>query len=251
MGHLEQPSSKLNAQNGKSVDGERPGLTDGSADSGVSLASAADYNRDPAFAQPQRLNKKHRMTKDDFLDDSKGDGSLWTSDGQTNYYLTKNKVKTVGDLITVSSDDELIKMVGLELKRTLTPNEKSFEQDYADMQAQKLADAKGAESATRAPAASNDDEGKQREANAKRQAIAWENVDLTKYVEMKPGDPIMAEVVDRYPNGNYKIRGTKKVRFRNQLRYVNFVGIAKHADVTDDDSIPAGKLYEYRLEALR
>jgi hypothetical protein len=248
MGHLENPSSRIPSQKGKFNEGEKPGLTNGSAEPGVSLASADDFNQNPALAK--RMKPGKRSTKDDFLDSSQGDGSLWTSDGQTNYYLTKNKVKTTGDLLTVTADDEFVKMVSLELKRNLTPDEKNFEMNYAENQAAaKLAVGKEAEAAAaRAPASA--DETKKEDAE-KKDALAWADIDLGKYIQFKSGDPVMAEVVDRYPNGNYKIRGVKKVRYRNSLRYMNFVGIAKHGDIADDDTISAGKLYEYRLEAMR
>ena len=76
-------------------------------------------------------------------------------------------------------------------------------------------------------------------------------MDLTKAIEMKSGDVIMAEIVERYPNGNYKLRGSKKVRYRNGFRYVNILGIVKGTDISEADTIASGKLYEYRLEAVR
>jgi hypothetical protein len=36
-----------------------------------------------------------RVTKEDFIDRNSNEGSLWASDGQTNYYFTKNKVREI------------------------------------------------------------------------------------------------------------------------------------------------------------
>jgi flagellar basal body L-ring protein FlgH len=62
----------------------------------------------------------------------------------------------------------------------------------------------------------------------------------------------MAEIIERYPNGNYKIRGTKRVLYKNGTpRLVNLVGVVRGSDIAEDDTVPSGKLYEYRLEAVR
>ncbi len=227
-----------------------------SAGNGVAFSQQATYM--PGGGANGKYAK--RATKNDFMDESRGDGSLWNSDGQTNYYLTRNQVKSVGDLLTVSADEDFIKYVSMELKRSLSKDERDFEYEYAkEDQAKKLDALKGgaagkANDPTRTPAAASaGEEGEKKaepESDLKRD-IAWADVDLKKFIDLKNGDPIMAEVVDRFPNGNYKIRGVKKVRFRNSLRYVSFLGVAKHADINDQDTIPAGKLYEYRLEALR
>jgi flagellar basal body L-ring protein FlgH len=61
----------------------------------------------------------------------------------------------------------------------------------------------------------------------------------------------MTEIVERYPNGNYKIRGTRRIPYRTGYRMLSMVGIVKGSDISDDDSVVSGKLYEYRLEVIR
>ena len=77
------------------------------------------------------------------------------------------------------------------------------------------------------------------------------NIDVSKSLGIRAGDTIMAEIVERYPNGNYKLRGTKRIPYRNGYRVLSMVGIAKGSEIAEDDTIPSGKLYEYRLEAAR
>jgi flagellar basal body L-ring protein FlgH len=81
--------------------------------------------------------------------------------------------------------------------------------------------------------------------------VSWADVDLRKSMEMKATDPVMMEVVERYPNGNYKLRGLKKVRFHGQTKMMSVVAIAKNSDISTDETINSGKLYEYRIEAVR
>jgi hypothetical protein len=77
------------------------------------------------------LQKKYkngnRATRGDFVDDAKGDGSLWNSDGQTNYFLTKNNIHSDGDLVTIVTDEDFVRDIAAELKRTMTPDERENE----------------------------------------------------------------------------------------------------------------------------
>jgi flagellar basal body L-ring protein FlgH len=77
------------------------------------------------------------------------------------------------------------------------------------------------------------------------------DIDLAPVLQMKAGDTVMTEIIERYPNGNYKVRGTKRVPYRGGYRMLTMVAIAKSADIGEDDTIGSGKLYEYRLETLR
>ncbi|MBS1963415.1 MAG: flagellar basal body L-ring protein FlgH [Bdellovibrionales bacterium] len=221
----------------------------------------------PALAPRPVMQKKYkygnRASRADFIDDSRGDGSLWNSDGQTNYLMTKNTVKSDGDLVTIVTDEEILKDISAELKRVMSPEERENEIDIAQERARRRAnglpedpnapaDAKGdqvasAQSAASRSPASFDGDKKQVDVPA----VSWGDVDLRKSMEMKAGDPIMAEVMERYPNGNYKLRGLKRVRLHGQTKMVSVVAIARHADITADETIPAGKLYEYRIEAVR
>lgn len=201
----------------------------------------------------------HRATRDDFIDHTREDGSLWTSNGQTNYFLTKNKIRGVGDIVTIKAEDPMVKDIAEEIKRTLSENERDAELDVAQEAARRKAlglpdpndpnakkdpaqqAAQNANDPSRSPASSMVDV----------PDVKWNEVDLTKSIEFKSGDPLMAEVLERYPNGNYKIRGLKRVRFRGSYRMVNVLAIARAADITDNDEIPSGKLYEYKLETVR
>jgi flagellar basal body L-ring protein FlgH len=223
------------------------------------------YSNAPSVnsAQKQLYKNGERASKSDFIDDTKNDGSLWTSDGQTNYYLTKNKVHTVGDILTITADESLVKDLNSELKRTLSPEERDLELAYTQESMRRKAmglpdvtpGATGAATDQVASSAASADRSPASEEVEKKDVeipqATWADVDLKKVVEFKAGDTFMGEVVERYPNGNYKVRGVKRVRYRNGYRMIHMTAIAKNADIAEDDTIPAGKLYEYRLEALR
>lgn len=216
----------------------------------------------PQLAERPVLQKKYktgsRATRADFLDDSRDDGSLWTSEGQTNYFLTKNQVKSQGDLITVISDENFVKDIASELKRTLAPDEREAELEIAqenlrrrtlglpeDITSTGSADQVGSTqaAANRSPASEKKD--------VDVPVALWNDVDLRKSMEFKATDPVMMEVVERYPNGNYKLRGLKRIRVRGQNKMVSVVAIAKNSDISNEETINAGKLYEYRIESVR
>ena len=76
------------------------------------------------------------------------------------------------------------------------------------------------------------------------------DIDVARSLDVKQGDTIMAEITDRYANGNYKIRGTKRIQYKGgPPRLITIVGVARGQDIGEDDLVASGKLYEYRIQA--
>ena len=228
---------------------------------GVTLSNTPDL---PPPVKRQYKNGS-RATAADFVDDSQNEGSLWGSDGQTNYYFTKNKIRGPGDIVTVTLEPAMIKDITQEVKRTLTPKERDYEMAAAqerirnkalglpDPDAPKGTDqvATSAAAPARAPAADGTTPAAA-PAEIKIPDATVADVDVGRSLDVKAGDPIMAEVLERYPNGNYKIRGTKRIAYKGgPPRYLTLTAIARGADISEEDVITSGKLYEYRLESVR
>lgn len=257
------------------MDGDRApasaggGMADAGGDSWVSPdradANRRDYFRggppaedgaEPAVAARKPLFKRgNRATRADFVDESQSEGSLWASDGQTNYYFTKNKIRSVGDIVTINLEDGLLKDVGLEIRRTLDKEERERELELAQL---KLAAGDRAPATAAKPAAAKPEPGKE-PAATKEEAKSDDvrdatlaDIDVLPRLSIKTGDQMLAEIVERFPNGNYKIRGSKKVPYQaGAPRVVNFVAIVRSQDISEEDLVASGKLYEYRLEAIR
>jgi flagellar L-ring protein precursor FlgH len=259
VGHSERGPASANTAPTMGADGTWVSQSDQTAAQrdtmrGVDGSNPPSFSNSPNMAPPVQRQYKNgsRATSADFVDDSQSEGSLWASDGQTNYYFTKNKVHTVGDIITVKMENPFIQDVGSEIKRTLS----SAERDSELQAAQNRMNASAAGAAGGAPGAQP--QGGPAPAsvgtpNGVTAASATDkDIDVTKSIDTKDGDPIMAEIVARYPNGNYKIQGTKKIMYKNGTpRLVTLLGVARGADIGEDDTIPSGKLYEYRIEAFR
>ncbi len=219
------------------------------------------YRNNPQMSPSVKRQYRNgaRATRSDFLDEAPNEGSLWASDGQTNYYFTKNRVRGMGDIIGITIEEPLIKDMGVELARTLTTPEKQVElaivQEKLNQKANGTADratasqaapARGAE----APAGENEEKKPEKEAvEAPRAKMS--DVDITQCMGVKAGEQFMTEIVQRYPNGNYKVRGTKRIPYRGGSKLVSLLGVVKGTDITDEETVTSGKLYEYRVEIIQ
>ncbi len=233
----------------------------------------------------QYKNRSH-ATREDFIDQSQDEGSLWASGGQTNYFFTKNRVRSPGDLVTLTLDEALYSELLLEAKRTLNFPEREVELNLAQETlrnkfiAEKLGqkkdqiltsaaapesavpmseNASGAPSSSPSPSPSRaPGEGIAKGATAETMKelgklaprAHFNDVDLSRSLDLKVGDSMMGEILERFPNGNYKIRAVKKVQYKNGMpRLVSVIGIVKSSDIAEDgDSVHSGRLYEYRVE---
>jgi flagellar basal body L-ring protein FlgH len=240
---------------------------------------SSDQYADFMPATQRQYSLGHRATKNDFRDDNQNEGSLWASSGQTNYFFVKNKIKAVGDVVTVNAEEDIVKNAVAEIKKTLSNDEimneikeaqKRIDAEHSakieaqiaalSKPAEKTADPKtpvavDAKATESKPATTEPDEAIAKQIKALREQTprkaTWSDIDVSGAVAIKPGDAMMGEVIERFPNGNYKIRATKKVPFRENHRLVSIVGVVKPGDLTEDDRVNSGKLYEYQLKTFR
>ncbi len=232
------------------------------------ISSSNTPNLDPPVKRAYKNGS--RATRSDFIDESQNEGSLWAPDGQTNYFFTKNKVRGMGDIVTITIEADLIRDIGLEIRRTLTAREKENELILAQEKIRAKVLGKDSEKkdgndslATSSSAPSREPAADKKKKGNTSSDVSFEDeptiptatladVDIAKVLELKPNDTMMAEIIERYPNGNYKVRGTKKVLYKNGYpRLVTLVGVARGQDISEEDLVTSGKLYEYRLEAIR
>ena len=226
---------------------------------------SSTYSNNPNVAPPTQRQYRNgsRATRADFVDDSQNEGSLWASGGQTNYYFTKNKVRSVGDIVTLKIEKDLFDNISTEVRRGLTPGEKDREIAFAQERINKQSSTSKTDSLSasaaapdRAPAADgstdNTDSSRAATADAAPREATVADIDVSKSLAVKVDDTMMAEIVERYPNGNYKVRATKRIPLKSGApRLMSLTGIARGSDIGEDDVVPSGKLYEYRIEALR
>lgn len=211
----------------------------------------ADHARDDDEAAPRLSQTPRRATRSDFVDDAEEAGSLWSTNGQTNFFFSKNKTRTQGDLISINIEADMLRDLAAEVKRALKAEERDYELSLLEKPAEKTAKP-GGDPAAKAGEGPKTDEVKQSSAGTDLDArVAFSKVDLTSVIGVKAGDTFLAEVVERFPNGNYKIRGTKRVAYRGTTKLMTLIGVVRGSDLSDDDKVNSGRLYEYRLEVVR
>ncbi len=202
-----------------------------------------------------------RTTKKDLWDNKPADGSLWFGQNDVNFFFTKSKARNLGDIVSIKIQDNLIRQVADEMKRSLTPAEQKIEMALLlkgeapgaiaaakDGAAAASVAARGVASVTQEDL---QDSAAEDELSKIQKAVKWSQVDLSKEISLKPDEEVRAEVIDRYPNGNFKLRATRSIFFRGRQKLVSIVGIAPATDFDDQDQIPSGKLYEYQVRLNR
>lgn len=192
-----------------------------------------------------------RATRADFIDEQPNDGSLWSNEVDANYFFTKEKMRALGDIISVKVEDPLIKQVAEEVKKGLSPAEQEVEMA---LYLKNSPAAKADKDIEAYRAIASDDLRSSDAANVKdmmQKAVRWSQVDLSPALGLAPNDEIRAEVVEKYSNGNYKIRAIRRVLYRGTSRVVSLVGVAPANDFDEKDTIPSGKLYEYKVNVGR
>lgn len=220
----------------------------------LSMSESLD---EPIRQKPYKNGR--RATRADFVDEDSNESSLWASDGQTNYFFTKNKVRSTGDILSVTIEAELLRDMGVEIARNLSEEDRETELEIAQerLRQQSLGGTTDQVQSSAAATAQAGGQGynsqpagnKKEDQEVRKATVA--DIDLSRSLGVKAGDTIMAEIIERFQNGNYKIRGIKKVPYRNGTRTVSLVAIVRGPDISDEDVIPSGKLYEYRLDATR
>jgi flagellar basal body L-ring protein FlgH len=192
-------------------------------------------------AVKRRYEDSRRMRAADFFDSKSDEGSLWASTGQTNYFFTNNKIRGVGDILSLEFEDRLIRDVAAEMLKSLDDQELRAELSAAQMRLDQQ----------RAPAGNQPGEGQAQPTGGAGGNATLADINLTESMGVEPGDLMMVEVLERFPNGNYKLRGSKRIPYKGSVRVMSVTGIARAGDVENGEKIVSGKLYEYRLQVYR
>lgn len=192
--------------------------------------------------------KSGRITKQDFTDlASKNENSLWTDDGQNNYLFARNKLKAQGDLVTIKIDDGLRADMILEVKKLLPPEYRDRDIIVPGVTRQK--DIDEMQAAYKATNDANAVAGAAGAADAYKGAIS--GVSKVTALNNANTETMTAEIVERYPNGNVRLRGMKRVPFKKKVRNMEVVAIAKGSDIDESDTISSSKFLEQKVELYR
>lgn len=170
--------------------------------------------------------KNMRVKAENFAAEAvKNENSLWNDEGQSNFLFSRNRTKLPGDLVTVTIDDRLRRDMVDSVRKLLPP-------EYRDAD-------------IRVPGLTKNGDARSPAGDAPTAAAATTNAGPT------PEDLLTAEVVERFPNGNLRIRGVKRVPFKRQTRNIEVSAIVRGTDIDERDMIDASKFYEHKVELYR
>ena len=147
-----------------------------------------------------------------------------------------------GANLAVTVDDPYVPGPGA-VKRTMTTSERRRELELLEDQHDRAvarAEASGAGS----------DRVQMASAAPEEADLTFAGVDVSSVVGVKAGDTFLAEIAERYPNGNYRIRGSRRIPYRNTTKLMTLVGIVRGNDL-GEEKITSGRIYEYRLQVVR
>lgn len=200
------------------------------------------------------VNNYHRgdrATKGDFYDRTSGDGSLWSNENDANYFFTKGKVRTGGDIISIKMEEPILRQLAEEVKKSLSPAEQEVEMALYRKNSDLAKDDKDL-SAYRNIASEDLKTTEAEDVKARMEkSVRWSQVDLSTAIGITPNEELRAEIIDRYQNGNYKIRAVKRVLYRGSSKMMSLVAVAPAADFDEKDLINSGKLYEYKIRVAK
>lgn len=216
------------------------------------------YRNLPSYAEVANLppnikrlyENETRKTREDFVDNDPNENSLWASNGQTNYYFTENLNRAQGDVLNLVIGESLFGSLSQEVKRTLNATEREMELELAQKKLRNEALA-GVQGDKKKPKDGEEQDSEEKEPDLEVREANFGDIDVASRLGVKSGDKMTVQIVQRYPNGNYKIRGMKRVPYMGTTRMLSMVGIAKGSDIEGKDEIDSSKLYEYRVKVFR
>lgn len=208
----------------------------------VSPEPGLKYSETPQAGSVQERQYK-RMTKsrmEEESDLSSNAGSLWQMEGQTSYMFAQNKSRREGDVISVKIEGSAMKQVETKANNIKTLL-KELEEEENRRKNQNLnpalaaqpaapADAKGAAAApaARTPAAEKPKEEK---------------------LDLKEVENIQSKIIEKMPDGNYRIKGSQAFMIEKKEYKVIVSGIIKAEDF-NDAGISSNKLLDPQYDVV-
>ncbi len=194
------------------------------------------YSEVPQVLVPTDRNYK-RMTRNRMEEESElqdNAGSLWKMEGQTSYLFTQNQARQEGDALNVKlvqpmlgQAETKVAVIG-DLLKELEEEKEKQEQRYNQ---EPTVDVRG-------PASAKTDKA----ANEKKQP-------KEEPVDMKQIEHIPARIVEKLPDGNFRIRGTQTMNIRKRPFRVHLTGIVRPENF-NDQGIDSDKVIDPQLDIV-
>lgn len=216
-----------------------------SSEAPIHSSVSAKFSDNPNMIPPT-ARQYRRMTKSQMEDESElhsQAGSMWNSEGQGAYLFTQNKTRREGDLLNVKLEGPGQKQV-----ETKVGVIKKLLKQLEDQEAEKNATIESG------GLASNQDPKTTQDGRAPASSAASAPVKVEKEEKDEPVDigPIPARIVERSPDGNYRVKGAQPFMIGKREYKVILTGIIRPEDF-NDEGVGSNKVIDpqYDVVSLR
>lgn len=196
----------------------------------------------PTAAREYRHTTRQKLEEESQL--QAGAGSMWVMEGQGSYLFAQNKTRREGDLLNVKMEgsaqrevETKVSVIKKLLKQLEDEEKRARDQQLGPTNTPAQADANGQPAATRAPASETAAADKPKEKEEKDEVK----------IESVP-----TRIVDRQPDGNYRIKGASPFMIGKKEYKVIVTGIIRPEDF-NDDGVSSNKILDpqYDVVSLR
>ncbi len=190
----------------------------------ISPEPGLKYSETPQAGSPQDREYKRmtraRMEAESDLGSSAG--SLWQMEGQTSYMFAQNKSRKEGDALTIKLEGMAMKQVETKANniRTLL---KELEAEEARRRSQSMNPA----------LAQNQPNNKATDAQATRAPASKTEKPKEEKIDLSDVQNIQSKIVEKLPDGNYRIKGSQPFVIDKKEYKVIISGILKAEDFND------------------
>jgi flagellar basal body L-ring protein FlgH len=182
-----------------------------------------------------------RVTRQDFIDSSPGENSLWDDQGQNNYLFSHNRERQPGDLVSADVEKELKREIQYQLWMTLPPEQRRVKRLPASTTA-----AKPGEEAKPATAAAPE-----KPADEKARDAAEDAAKTNLASGGKEDDLIRMEVAESLGNGLVRVVGQKRVIYRGVARVVEVMALVNGKDVDDNNRVKSSAFLDMKTQVIQ
>jgi flagellar basal body L-ring protein FlgH len=180
-----------------------------------------------------------RVTRQDFIDSSPGENSLWDDQGQSNYLFSHNRERQPGDLVSADVEKELKREIQYQLWMTLPPEQRRVKRVPASPTAKPGEEAKPVAAAPDKPA------------DEKNRDAAEEAAKTNLASGGKDDDLIRMEVAESLGNGLVRVVGQKRVIYRGAARVVEVMALVNGKDVDDNNRVKSSAFLDMKTQVIQ
>lgn len=196
--------------------------------------AAPKYSENPQMGVPSNRQYR-RMTRSAMEEEAQlhsQAGSMWVGEGQTSYLFVQNKTRREGDILNVKLDGAAQRQVETKVK-VIKKLLQQLEEPPAEMK-QQLATANG--TGGREPAAAPAAPAKPPETKDDQE-------------ELKDVELITTRLVERTPDGNYRVKGAQPFMIGKREYKVIVVGLIRPEDY-NDEGVSSSKLLDPQFDVV-